>query len=247
MDKERFRKKYLLGIFLSPLTLFPAVAGLTGFLGCMLFNKVIGAVTSLAIGLGFGFGVLFQRLIIGSEKIARRAQQEVEEEEREAREARLDKLDKELRRTPGKQDEEALRELRFLVDKFSKSDLWRKNLDMVTANNLLSTIDEIFDQCISSLNHTIELYKLSQEAPSERISRNIMEKRDSIIIGVQKGAAKLNETLCEVQDIGGTGNQGDKLSILSRELNDQLDIARRVKERLDDLGLNDYDAEKTTL
>jgi hypothetical protein len=245
MNKKRFRRKYLLGIFLSPLTLFPAAAGFTGFLGFMLFNKTINAVVSLTVGLGFGFGVLAQRLIIGSEKIARKAKKEIEDEERLEKETKLDKLDKDLRKTQGKQDEEALRELRFLVDNFYKSDLWKKNLDAVSANNLLSTMEEIFEQCISSLIETIQLYKLAQEAPSKRISDSILEKRDSMIKGVQESVTRLNATLCAVQELSGLNDQDVRLSKLSEELTSQLDIAKRVKERLENFGLNDYDAGNT--
>ncbi len=236
-----------MGIFLSPLTLFPAVGGITGFLGFLLFNKTINAVVSLAVGFGFGLGVLFQRLILGSEKIAQRAQKETEDEERQEREDRLDQLDKDLKKTPGKQDEEALRELRFLVDNFNKSDLWKKNMDAVSANSLLSTIDEIFEQCIKSLNQTVQLYKLSLEAPSKRTGDSILEKRDSIIKGVQESVTRLNATLCTVQELDSSNNQKDRLSRLSEELTSQLDIAKRVKERLEDIGLNDYDSEKIAL
>jgi len=247
MNKERFRRKYLMGIFLSPLTLFPAVGGFTGFLGFMLFHKTVNAVASLAIGLGFSLGVLVQRLILGSDRIAQRAQKETEDEERQERQARLDMLDKDLKKTPGKQDEEALRELRFLVDHFNKSDLWKKNMDAVSANSLLSTIDQIFEQCISSLNQTVQLYKLSLEAPSKRTSDSILEKRDSIIKGVQESVTKLNATLCAVQELSSSNDQKARLSRLSEELTSQLDIAQRVKERLEDIGLNDYNSEKTAL
>ncbi|MBN2589405.1 MAG: hypothetical protein JXA96_06060 [Sedimentisphaerales bacterium] len=247
MDKERFRRKYLLGIFLSPLTLFPAAAGFTGFLGFMLFQKTVNAVVSLAIGLGLGLGILAQRLIIGSEKIAQKAKKETEDEERAERETKLDKLDKELRKTRGKQDEEALRELRFLVDNFNKSDLWKQSLDAVSANSLLSTIDEIFEQCLSSLYQTIQLYQLAQEAPSKRISDSILGKRDSIIKGVQDSVTRLNVTLCAAQELRVSNDQEAKLSRLSEELTSQLDIAKRVQERLENIRLNDYDAENTAM
>jgi uncharacterized protein YoxC len=247
MNKERFRRKYLLGIFLSPLTLFPVVGGITAFLGLMLLNKIGTAVLSLMGGVAFGLGMLVQRLIIGSEKIARRAQQEVEAEDDKEKEAILDKLEEKLRQTEGTSDEHALRDLRALVKAFS-SDSWRKNLNAMTTSDLLATIDQIFIQCINSLTQSLDLYNLSNEAASRKTRNTILERRESIIKGVQESVDRLNETLCAVQELGSSNNQAAKLSKLSQELNYQLAIAKRVKERVEDLGLNGYDvSEKTTL
>lgn len=232
---------------MSPLILFPIVGGVTGFLGLMLLSKTVGAVFSLIGGAAFGLGMLVQRLIIGSDKIAQRAQQEVEAEDNEAREDVLDELEDKLRHTEGTSDEEALRDLRTLFKAFNKSDSWRKNLNITTTNDLLSTIDEIFMQCINSLKQTLDLYNLAKEAASSKVRNTILEKRKSLIKGVQESVAKLGETLCAVQELSSSNNQEAKLSRLSEELNNQLDIAKRVQERMDGLGLAGYDVEKTTL
>ena len=133
------------------------------------------------------------------------------------------------------------------MDNFNKSDLWKQRLDAVSANSLLSTIEEIFEQCLSSLYQTIQLYKLAQEAPSKRISDSILEKRDTIIKGIQESVTMLNATLCEAQELSVSNDQEAKLSRLSAELTNQLDIAKRVQERLENFGVNDFDAENTAL
>jgi len=53
MDKERFRRKYLLGIFTSPLTLFPILGGVTGFLRLNIMDKTASSVYKLIWGVGF--------------------------------------------------------------------------------------------------------------------------------------------------------------------------------------------------
>jgi len=210
-------------------------------------NKTASAVYSLIGGAAFGLGMLVQRLIIGSDKIAHKAQREIEDEENKAREAVLDELEKKLKSTEGTKDEEALRDLRTLFGAFNKDYSWRKNLNITSTNDLLSTIDQIFAQCISSLDQTWNLYDLAKKAASDKIRKALLEKRKSIIQEVQESINHLNETLCAVQELNSSNNQEVKLSRLSQELNDQLAIAKRVKERMDDLGLNSYDIGEKTI
>jgi hypothetical protein len=245
VDKRRFRRKYLLGLLTSPLTLLPVVAGAT----CVMVSATLGvffpaAALAGAVSLAVGGGVLFQRLVLGCEKIALAAQEEVEAETSRAREAELDSLDEELVRDRDARTQAALRDVRVLVDAFDKSDLWKESINAKSRFDLLCTIEDIFRQCVTSLRRTLELQRLAKETATDEVREPIMAQREKIIAGVQKSVARLAQTLRHLSELGASKESlGPGLTKLGEELSHQLDIARRVDERMKSLGLENDERE----
>jgi len=241
VDKRRFRRKYLLGLLTSPLTLLPVVAGAT----CVMVSTALGvffpaAALAGAVSVAVGGGVLFQRLVLGCEKIAQAAQQEVEAETGRAREAELDRLDEELVRDRDARTQAALRDVRVLVDAFDKSDFWKESVNAKSRLDLLCTVEDIFRQCVTSLRRTLELQRLAKESATEEVRGPIMAQRERIIVGVQQLVAGLAQTLRHLSELGASKEgMGPGLTKLGEELTHQLDIARRVDERMKSLGLKD--------
>ena len=240
MDQRSFRRKYLLGLLTSPLTLFPIVGGTTCAVVCgaLGFGLPLTAFAG-ALGAAFGAAVFCQRLLLGCTAIARRAEQEVELEAHAAREADLDRLDEQLVRDRDPRTQAALRDLRALAGAFRKGEFWKNGVNAQSRSELLGTMEEIFRQCVASLRKTIELHELARDAATDEVRRPILAQRDRIVAGVRDSVAMLAKTLRELHELSASKDGcGPGLSQLGEELTMQLDIARRVDERMSSLGLD---------
>lgn len=238
--RHRLRKKYLLGLLASPLTLLPALGGAT----CLTAGAVgLGApLTLLAGGAGllFGAGVFLQRLALGGNRVLDRAKEEVEREAREdelraqrAREEYLDDLDRRLTGDHDPRTETALRDLRALNETFSKGEFLRDNRSLLATFDLLSLVEGLFRQCVDSLEETLRLHQAAGRASSAKVRASIRGRRDAIIASLQQSVDALNQTLGELQGLGAAGaNQEARLAQQRDVLRRRLDAAKRVEERI---------------
>ena len=243
MDEKKFKRKYLFGIFSSPLTLFPVIAGITGFFGGIIFGSVSMALVSLIIGFLIGGGIFFQRLLLGCEGIALKAREELEQESYNGMESLLDELDKGLVQDRDSRTQAALRDLRALVKLFRGNGSWKKNLDAQSSFDISNLVGNIFNECVASLKVTLELYEASKHISNQEASNAILEKRDEKVLLVQDSVKKLSLTYGEVQELGVIKNPDKKLVELRQELDNQLDVARKVDEELSSLDCSGVDEE----
>lgn len=240
MDKRRFRRKYLLGLLTSPLTLFPVVAGAT----CIMISTALdvlfpGAALTGALSMAVGAGVFFQRLVLGCEPIARMAREEMEAEAVRQREAELDGLDQQLAHDKDERTRRALKDLRALVGAFNKSDFWKESVNAKSRFDLLCTVEDIFRQCVAWLHRSIELAQLARETATAEVREPILDQRENIIAGVRQSVARLAQTLRNLSERSVSEGPGTGLTELGEELTHQLEIARRVDERMKSMGLQD--------
>ena len=231
MGKKRFRKKYFLALFASPLTLFPIAGGVTLFCILGALGKISLACLTLILGLFSGFGTFFTRAFVGSEKIARRVQEEIEREDHEVREIALDKLEKQLTRDKDHRTEAALRDLRALADTFKREYGWKDSVKAHSTTEVLSLVDRIFKQCVKSLKATLKIYQTIRTVESDAVRTSLSSRRNAIVQKVQENVKKLVETLEQIQELSVSDDQEGRLSKLGEELTRQLEIAKRIDER----------------
>jgi hypothetical protein len=243
--RKRLRKKYLLGLLTSPLTLLPALGGAT----CLAAGAVgVGTPVSLlagGAGILFGAGVFLQRLALGSHRLLDRAKEEVEREAREdqrrsqrAREAYLDDLDRRLTGDHDPRTETALRDLRALHAAFSRGEFLQDNRSLLATFDLLRLVEGLFRQCVDSLEETLRLHQASGRASSGKVRNSILGRRDAIIASVQQSVDALNQTLGELQGLAASGNnQEARLAQRRQVLRQRLDAAKRVERRIRSVGI----------
>ncbi len=239
MNKSKFKKKYLLGLASSPLTLFPLAAGVTGLL--LLGALDIGtpaAWLACAAGIVFGLGVFFQRLVLGCPKIARQAQEEVECEGIQEREESLDELDKQLVGDRDPRTQTLLRRLRELADLIQEDSSWKSSFDNSTVAKLFSAINHKFSECTEDLQRTLELKELANMARTDEVREMHLAERDRIIEIVTEIVDEFHEVVKDLRNPEATTTDGGARH--SREnLQQILDVGRRVQERLGSAGLKD--------
>lgn len=240
MDARKFRAKYLWALATSPLTLYPVAGGLTALAGLTAFD-VRAPVAWLAgvCGVLFGTGVFFQRLVSGCERIAHQAREEVEREAFQDRESALDRLDGALTADGDPRTERTLRDLRALSAAFNESMAVRRAFPAGAMLGLQTVVEQTFDQCVASLQATLDLFSSAGRAATPEVKRIILDKRDALVRQVQESVRGLSQTLAAIEELAAGKAEAAGLSRLSRQLNEQLEIARSVDARLKALGLDE--------
>jgi len=232
MDMKRFRRKFLLALLSAPLTLFPLVGGISLSILMAALSKGALAILSLLGGLGIGLGFLSQSWILNRDKIAKRIYDEIEVEKTQEREKALNELDEALTRDRDPRTQMALRDLRALYAAFKAPDTLMKGIDTFTSYSISTTVKDIFDQCVRSLHETLNLWEKANQAGSASVKESLLERRATLITNVQDGIDNLNETIAEIGKLGFAKKKDPRLANLGQELLDQLEVAKRVDERI---------------
>lgn len=234
---EAYRRKFLLSLVLSPLALVPFMAGASVAVLFAALGNLAAAGFSVVAGFLISTGVAVSRFVFAGESIAKDVEAEIESEDFQKREAVLNDLEEQLETFGDTISERAItafRDLRTLLRTFKESKSWRESVDAITAGGITKTVDEIFKQCVSSLQSSIDLLKTASGLGTRKARSSILRRREEIVDSVEASVNHLADTVSQLQSIGGNAvsTQDEKLSGLGEELKRQLEVARAVDERM---------------
>lgn len=236
LDESQVRKKYLLKLLSNPFSLLPFLAGLTDLLVLWTFDIRSGP--ALFAGLAFilgSLGIFVTRLVMGDSTLARQVIQTVQQEALVEREKQLDDLDHRLcQADTDPRPEKYLRDLRALAKAFEQSNAWEKSLSGRPSIDILAGVDKLFKECVISLEKTLDLGYASAQTATEAARKPILQQRERIIADVAKSIQQLGIVLAGIQSLGAKEEvqQESELATIRRELNQSLEVARKVKERI---------------
>ena len=232
MDKREFRKRVWLRMLSSPLTLLPAVGGASLLLvgwalglrtGLLIFSGLLGVLT--------GLGTFLSRLFLGGGRVAEEEAQRIDREARSRREAALDDLEGRLATDGDPRTEAALHDLRVLADSVKSQDDWG-TLNARSAFDLVSGVDELFSTSVRYLERTLALKKTADRVTSPNVRHAILEEREQLVADVEKSTTHIGELLSKMQRMAVSGGSHSDLERLREELDANLDVARKVEERM---------------
>jgi hypothetical protein len=234
LDKKELNKRILLALIASPVTLLPFAAGVTGLIITWVFSLGgVGLFFSLVFVL-LAAGTLLTRLATGSlSEISKKALAEIQEEIKQRHDKYLDELYQRLLDDDDPRTDTALADLRTLMESFQQHD-WAdsKSFNTQSTLDILAGIEELFNGCVSSLEKTLELYYAAKKLRTPSARKPLMERRETIIKEVNASVSQLGQILAQVQQLGVDDDNAAQLSRLRQDLNENLEIARRVGERM---------------
>ena len=233
LDKSRFRKKLLLGLLASPLTLCPLVMGVTLLLIAWAFSIKAGVVLFVAVVCILGaFGAFFTRLILGSETMEKAVIEEMRSKAHEAREAKLDELDRKLTEDGDPRTEASLRDLRALAKAFNESRTPGAGLNIESMFDIASGVEQLFNRCVQSLERTLQLWRTARKMATPEAKKPILERREGIIEDVGESIKQLGKVLVGIQGLKAGESASSELASIREELDQRLAVAKRVEERM---------------
>lgn len=239
IDNKAFRRRVLLKVLGHPVTTWSGVASVALFTLAFLMHDAalpaFGGVCALVLSLGTAGYNIFYR----AETLAKDTIHAIQTEQEEQVETRLRTLRSQLAADRDERDEEALDDLIALVEAFKDERSIVRELDTVTATDILSGVDRLFQQCVSALEGSVRnrelIVKLSREA-----SEPLRAQREEVITQVQAGVRELGNILSGAQKLvaRARASDGSARAIASEtdELRRSLELASRVEERMRGLG-----------
>jgi len=236
-DTKTVRRKVLLSMLASPTTLMPFVAGVTVLLGtwALGWRADLGVLMGLAGILG-GAGMFASKLFLGAEKYTKQALDELHEESQEEHERELDELGAALLETSDQSDEAALKDLRALAQAFEElNESQSLRLNASSTLDIMSGVRKLYGQCIESLKQTLKLWLAAAKMNTKAARRPLLQKRVEILQDVNKSIGQLGTILVTMENLTEGDEADTQLARIRDELNQNLDVAREVEERMKQL------------
>lgn len=233
LDRKRLRQKIMLSLLSSPWTLVPLLGGATVLAAgwAVGISPDTAAFSGLAAILA-GAGVFLTRLLVGGEAVAQKALEELQREAQAESRRRLDDLDHRLMADGDPRTEQALRNLRTLVDAFKQGGGWSDTMNAASTFDIVSGVDDLFGACVRSLERTLELWETASGVTVADARQALLDRREKIITEVQASIVQLGRILAGIQGLEGGSASTAELGRLRGELEQSLAIARRVDEKM---------------
>jgi hypothetical protein len=149
-------------------------------------------------------------------------------------EANLDALDRRLTRDSDPRPEKFLRDLRALRIRLTRQDFFGGKQ---ASPEMLSQIQELFDMSVSVIRRTADLHETSQTLTTREARDQMMLRRETMLAEVGRSVNQLGATLDRLQQIA-LQDDGDEVHLLTKaraELDQSIEVAKRVEERMRDL------------
>ncbi len=217
---DNVRKKVLLDLVASPMTVLPVTVGGS----CLLAAWALGSGGLLAFagagGILIGIGSLVSRFILGIDKLSSDIFKYENEEQFKQKEEKLNELDSRLCKDGDRRTEKLLRELRKLNSSF-QDDI---NEGMVTANinTILEKVQQLFKGCISQLEHSLSLSG---------------DNHDKVIGEVTASVEQLKKIIKEFHSFR-TEKMTSNLQQLRDDLEKSMEVARITEEHISSIDKN---------
>jgi ElaB/YqjD/DUF883 family membrane-anchored ribosome-binding protein len=236
-DESQIRKKVLLRTLGSPLVLAPFVLGMTALTAVWATGLRAGlAVFAGLAGLLGAVGIFVTRLVFKGETLARNVTEEMARQDEESAQQALDQLDQALSvADEDPRPEAALRDLRALLKAFEEVESSANRVHLPTVVEIRARVNELFRQCVQSLGQTNRLWQTAKKLSSPAARKPLLAQREKIIAEVETTVKQLSHTLVGVQGLGASEGSSAELARLRDELDQNLEIARTVEERVQSL------------
>lgn len=195
---KELRKRIMLELLVTPMTIVPLALGATAFLLSYVFG---GTMAFLAfISTLIGFGAMLTNFVFNMKAVSERALQQWRKSEKQKQDAVLNALSIKLVRTTDTTDDEThLANLRELYRQFCE-DLEQHRISEHTPPDMLDQIDQMFKACVNSLEESYEIYRMTQKMKGE-LKKGMIQQRKDMIDNVGKSVAEMSNAINEVRSL----------------------------------------------
>ena len=223
---DKVRKKVILDLVSSPMTLFPMTVGGSCLLGAWAMGTGGLLAFAGAAGILIGLGSLASRFILGIDKITSNIFKYESEEKYRQKEEKLNKLDEKLCNDGDRRTQGLLRELRSLNSSFQED--IKYGTITVNLNEILDKVQLLFDGCIDQLELSLKMR-----------GRN----RNKVINEVYTSVNQLKKIIKEFHTFR-TEKLSSNLQQLRDDLEQSMEVARITEEQISNIEKKNYTEEE---
>ena len=239
ISSSEIRKRVLLQIASSPAVLAPFGLGMTAALGAWAVDFSHAGITMFAglAGLLISGGLFFSKWFVSGAKTAETVLREVEQEQDQQHQKALDALERTLERADNDpRPEAALRDLRALLKSFHDLDT-QTNSSWSILVDIHVQMDSLFQHCLRLLHKTHDLWTTASMLSTQEARKPVLDQREQIIKDVQDCVKQVSHTLVTIQQTHDQDTAATHLQEMRRDLDESLDVARRVEQRMSSMHI----------
>ena len=226
------KRKVLLDLFASPLTLLPVVGGATALLASWAFGGSPPLTFGGIAGMLGGIGMFASRIIFGLESLTNQAYEYVLQDQQDRQQAALQQLYSKLAEDRDPRTERLLAQLQSLYDQL-KRDIDDGTITTV-AHHVLDGVDNLFQVCVEYLDRSVHLWHTAERMKGQARD-HVLQQREDLVLEVAKSCEHLEHTINQLHESATVRNKSN-LAALRAELDETLRVARRAEERKGELG-----------
>ncbi|KPJ86118.1 hypothetical protein AMJ57_00520 [Parcubacteria bacterium SG8_24] len=234
LERREFKRKFMIRLLASPLTLIPLLGGATLLIAQWAFGFASGPLAFVGLtGVLAGIGSCVTRFLTGSERVGREVLDELERETERGRQRALDDLGTRLQGDGDPRTERLLGDLRELTRAFKEDDSWSADVGTLSSFDIISGVDRLFQGCVRALERSVRLAETAGRLNVPEARRSILDKRERLIAEVGKSVERLGGILVQVQALSvEKDSDSSALQELRDELDRNLEVARKVEEQI---------------
>ncbi len=171
------------------------------------------------------------RYFVRGDRLAMKVLTDEIEHRQRAAELELDQLHQRLGRDSDTRPERFLRDLRALRARLTQQSFFGGKH---VSPDMMSKVEELFGMSVAAIRRSADLWESSQTLNTREARDSMLLRRETILAEVGQGVNKLASTLDRLQQIAleGDGNEVELLGKARDELDQSLEVARRVEERM---------------
>ena len=234
MDQTQLRNRVFRKAAASPWTSVPGVlGGVAVGVGVVVASPV--TIFAGVLGLLAAAGAWATQLLVGADRLTQKTFREMQAEEAQAQDRKLDELYRKLRKDDDSHSQRSLRRLRELYERFRETPQWTPAVDLNSAVEIAATIEKLFAACVASLDRSLEMWEAARQMATETARNRLLEQRRQLLAEVAASIDQFAVTVDEVQELALTKRGSDDLARFRHDLDQSLEVARRVEQRMHDL------------
>lgn len=233
MNPGELKKRVLLKLLTHPLTFGPALAGLSTLVIAWGGEMTGGWLAFVGIsGLLASAGSLVTHWLLRSDDLTRSAFESLQADAAAEREKNLDDLDDRLRQDKDPRDEKLLRQLRAIYQRFRDNTGWTTRIGQQSAVEITNKVEKLFSGCIITLQRSLDLAQAAGKMTTKDGRRTTLDARERLLEEVDRSLQQMAQTIDGVLAMGLEEQSTADLARIRQELDESLNVARRVEERM---------------
>jgi hypothetical protein len=238
-ENKNLVKRVIADIAGSPLVLLPFMAGSAAFASLFALglkgSAALGASLVGLAGLLTSVGTFLTKFILGRDTRVKQLIEASRDKAKLDKRKALDHFHHRLTMDGDERTETAMQDLRSLRQAFRQLDKIAPDLNRAMIEDIQQRSEELFQQCVSSLEKTLQLWKTAESLASETARKPILEQREKLVGDVVQTVEHMSRTLASVQGITDRSDGDVRLQRLRGELDQSLEVAKKVEQRVDSL------------
>lgn len=238
-EEKNIAKRVVADIISSPMVVLPFMVGTAAFASLFALGlKGSAFLGAMLIGVGgvLGSGGMFlTKMILGRDERVKKIVEESRDKAKQDKLKQLDHFHHRLTMDGDSRTEDSMQDLRSLRQAFGQLDKIAPDLNRAMIDEIRKRSEELFQQCVSSLEKSLQLWKTADSLASENARKPILEQREKLVSEVIGTVEHMSQTLAAVQGITNKSDGDARLQQLRGELDQSLEVAKRVEQRVDSL------------